>query len=178
MADRGRPPSYTDELADEFLDRIAHGQSMRSICKLDHMPSCTTVIKWLKDKEDFLERYARAREAQADYLAEETIEIADDATNDWMENNDPDNPGWKANGEHIQRSRLRVDARKWFASKVAPKKYGDIQKIEHSGGITKTVINAEIDFDKYLSELASAKANGRPLPITLDNPSPTETNPA
>ncbi len=86
-------------------------------------------------ERDFAEQYTRAREAQADFLAEDTIEIADNATNDWMATNDPENPGYTLNGEHVQRSRLRVDARKWFASKVAPKKYGEKIGLEHSGEI-------------------------------------------
>jgi len=89
------------------------------------MPASSTVFLWLKDHPEFSEQYARAREAQADTLADEILEIADDASNDWMMKNDPDNPGWLANQEHIQRSRLRVDSRKWYAGKVAPKKYGD-----------------------------------------------------
>ena len=80
-----------------------------------------------------------SNEAQADALAEETLEIADDGKNDWMLDNDPDNPGYKLNGEHVQRSRLRVDARKWFASKVAPKKYGE--KVEQTVTATGTFVH-------------------------------------
>jgi hypothetical protein len=79
----------------------------------------------------FREQYARARESQADYYAEEIIQISDDGTNDWMERRSEAekgagvDTGWVLNGEHVQRSRLRVDARKWYAGKLAPKKYGD-----------------------------------------------------
>lgn len=66
-----------------------------------------------------------------EHWAEEIIEIADDGSNDWMERNDKDNPGFVANGEHIQRSRLRSDNRKWLLSKLAARKYGD--KLEHTG---------------------------------------------
>lgn len=114
-----------------ICDRIAKGESLRSICKDKDMPCADTVTKFLREKADQNEilQYARARDQQADRIAEEVIEIADDGSNDWMESNDPDNPGWKFNGEHAQRSRLRIDARKWFAGKVAPKKYGDRQII-------------------------------------------------
>lgn len=58
-------------------------------------------------------------------MADEIKEISDDGSNDWMERNDGENVAWVANGEHIQRSRLRVDTRKWHLSKALPKIYGD-----------------------------------------------------
>jgi hypothetical protein len=89
------------------------------------MPDCATVFRWIRVKEGFREQYTRAKEESADALLEETLDIADDGSNDWMESNDPNNPGYRANGEHVQRSRLRVDTRKWAMSKLKPKKYGD-----------------------------------------------------
>lgn len=126
---------FSQELADLICDRIADGESLRAICRSDGMPAPSTVCLWLSQNPGFSEQYARAREAQADALAEETLEIADDARNDWMERqSDGDkSEGWVLNGEHVQRSRLRIDARKWFASKVAPKKYGDKVQAEVSG---------------------------------------------
>lgn len=118
-------------MAARICSELADGASLRTICKADGMPNKSTVFRWLAAREDFRDQYARARDAQADALAEETLDIADEASNDWMARNDPENPGWVVNGEHIQRSRLRVDARKWFASKVAPKKYGE--KLELAG---------------------------------------------
>jgi hypothetical protein len=81
-----------------------------------------------ENRSGFAERYARAREIQAHALADELVEIADDGRNDWMQRNDPNNPGYELNGEHIQRSRLRFEARRWLTSKILPKHYGD--KIE------------------------------------------------
>lgn len=130
----GRPSDYTQELADRICAEIAEGRSLRSILREDDgMPAMSSVFKWLRIHTEFAEQYARAREAQADALADELLEIADDGSNDWMERLGEDGKplGWKENGEAIQRSRLRVDTRKWIASKLKPKKYGD--KIEHSG---------------------------------------------
>ena len=79
------------------------------------------------------ERYARARDIGVDAMADDMLEIADDGTNDWMDRNDPDNPGYVVNGEHVQRSRLRVESRKWYLAKLAPKKYGD--KLEVGGKV-------------------------------------------
>lgn len=128
----GRPSLYSEELAEEICRRIAGGRSLRSVCRDADMPDGATVCRWLAKEEHarFRDHYAHARELQADALFDEALEIADNGTNDWMLHNDPDNPGYRLNGEHVQRSRLRVDTRKWAAAKLAPKKYGD--KIEQT----------------------------------------------
>jgi hypothetical protein len=119
----GRPSSFTQEVAELICGRIADGESLRKICESADMPSKTTVMRWLADESQkaFRDQYARAREAQADHLAEEILEIADDGRNDTYETDS----GTAVNQDVIARSRLRVDARKWLASKMAPKKYGD-----------------------------------------------------
>jgi hypothetical protein len=89
------------------------------------------VFRWLASSEKLRDQYARAREAQADTLFDEILDIADDARNDWMVRRGQDDAGWQANSEHIQRSRLRLDARKWMAGKLQPKKYGE--KLELAG---------------------------------------------
>lgn len=135
----GRPSDYTAEIATVICNRIAAGESLRAICLDDDMPAASSVFLWLTKHSEFTEQYARAREAQADFYADEIITISDDGTNDWMERRSEAekgagvNTGWVLNGEHVQRSRLRVDARKWYAGKVAPKKYGDKFINEHSG---------------------------------------------
>jgi hypothetical protein len=127
----GRPSSFTQEIADIICTRLGDGESLRGICSGDDMPDKSTVMRWLADNLVFRDQYARAREVQADTMAEEILEISDDGTNDWMERRSEAEKGagvetgWVLNGEHVQRSRLRVDARKWLASKMAPKKYGD-----------------------------------------------------
>jgi hypothetical protein len=98
------------------------------------MPSHTAVFDWLEKYPDMLYKYARARESQADVLFDEILEIVDDATNDWMERRDDDQKAiYVLNGEHVQRSRLRVDARKWMAGKLRPKVYGEKIIQEHTG---------------------------------------------
>jgi hypothetical protein len=135
----GRPSDFTQATADIICTRLAAGESLRGICRSDDMPDASTVFRWLATKSDvyatFQEQYARARDIQADALVDEILEISDDATNDWMVRNGKDGEGstYALNGEHVQRSRLRVDSRKWFASKVAPKKYGEKVTQEHSG---------------------------------------------
>ncbi len=122
--DVGRPSDYSDELADSICSQLADGDSMRTVCKPDHMPNKATVFKWLRTNQQFNDQYVKAKEESADTLTDEILDIADNATNDWMENNG-DSTGYKMNGEAVQRSRLRIDSRKWLASKLKPKKYGD-----------------------------------------------------
>lgn len=125
----GRPSDFTQDLADEICARLANGESLRSIGSESRMPDASTVHRWVQKDEEFRKQYARARELQADTLADETLDIADDGRNDWMLRNAEDNPGYQFNGEAVARSRLRVDTRKWVAGKLAPKKYGDKQTI-------------------------------------------------
>lgn len=131
-----RPSIYTPELAARICEEIASGRSLRDICRDEGMPHRATILRWLAKHEEFRDQYARAREAQADHMADEILEIADDGNNDWMERLGPEGQsrGWVVNGECAQRSKLRVDARKWLLSKMLPKKYGD--KVEVEGNVT------------------------------------------
>lgn len=124
----GRPTIYTDELATEICNRIALGESVRSIVRDAHMPSSSTIFRWLLDetKKPFWEQYEKARNIQAELMFEELLEIADDGSNDWIERENKDGSTYNViYHEHVQRSRLRVDTRKWYLSKVLPKKFGD-----------------------------------------------------
>jgi len=121
----GRPSEFTQEIADKICAQLADGDSLRTVCLGEEMPDKTTVFRWLRTYEGFRTQYARAKEESADALADEMLDIADDGSNDWMETHQRDNVGWQENGEAMQRSRLRVDTRKWIASKLKPKKYGD-----------------------------------------------------
>lgn len=127
--------SYTEELANTICERIADGESLRSICDDKDMPAKSTVFKWLSENTDFSDQYARAREAQADALVDDMLSIADDGRNDWMEKKNAagENLGWTENGEALRRSQLRIDARKWMAAKLRPKKYGDKIDLTHAG---------------------------------------------
>lgn len=129
----GRPTSFTNEIAAIILERLSDGESLRTICSADGMPNRSTVFRWLSQNKEFCDQYTYAREEQADALFDEILDIADDGTNDWMERKDKDDQsiGWVENGEALRRSALRVDARKWMAGKMRPKKYGD--KLQLSG---------------------------------------------
>lgn len=143
-------PAYTDEIADKICEGLADGRSLRSICLDVDMPSQSMVFRWLADERyaSFRERYARAREAQADALFDEAIDIADDGSNDWMERRREDGSVDEVvNHEHISRSKLRIETRKWMTGKLRPKVYGDKIDLTSSDGSmtpkpTKIIIEA------------------------------------
>jgi hypothetical protein len=130
-----RASEFTQEIADIICERIADGESLRSICAKDEMPHTATVCRWLAQHEAFREQYARARELQADALFDEILEIADNGEDDWMERKNADGTmtGWVENGEALRRSALRVDARKWMAGKLQPKKYSEKHQLALTG---------------------------------------------
>lgn len=117
----GRPSDYTQEIADAICERLSDGESLRSICASEGMPSKAAVFRWLGAHEAFRDQYARAREEQAETLADEIVGIADG------------DPSVEDSAVMTARDRLRLDARKWVASKLKPKKYGDKVSQELSG---------------------------------------------
>lgn len=155
----GRPSKKSLEMLEAICNRLAEGISLREVCRGEGMPSAGTVCRWLADDPAFQEQYARAKDASADAIAEEILDIADNASNDWMERNDPENPGWVANHDHVARSRLRIDARKWLAGKMKPKKYGDKMHTE---------ISDPDGNNPFAAMMALVGNNGRPGPKTGD----------
>lgn len=118
---------FSQEIFDEICVRIAEGESLRKICKDEKMPSLVAVWKWLNNSEELVKQYTRAREEQAETLVDEMIDIADYKKDDtYLDENGKE----IINQEVIARSRLRVDARKWVASKLKPKKFGDFTKVQ------------------------------------------------
>jgi terminase small subunit-like protein len=103
----GRPSIYTEELADRVLAQIEAGHSLRQIEAMDGLPHRSTIMKWCRVQEGFAEQYARACGSRAELYAEEIIAIADDMS---------------IGADH---KRVQVDARKWTAAKLLPKKYGE-----------------------------------------------------
>jgi hypothetical protein len=132
-------PSKSPELLQTICERIAQGESLRAICASDGMPAMSTVFLWLNDDSTFSEQYARARETQADAFADEIVAIADEPPQLVM-TGDGEETEVALDGAAIQRQRLRIDARKWVASKLKPKKYGE--KVDHdvTGSITVNVL--------------------------------------
>lgn len=139
----GRPTNFNDTIANRICHLVAtHTVGYRRLEKMyDDLPYEQTVREWRLAHTNFGLQYAQAKLIQAELLAEECLDIADDSRNDWMESLDDEQKGngWKLNSDHINRSRLRIDTRKWHASKLLPKKYGDYK--------TQEPVNAEVDED-------------------------------
>ena len=141
-AKMGRPLRYNKAIGEEVCKRIAKGESLRSICDKETMPCRSTVVKWLiSSKEliledgniaiipeypDFTYQYEQSRQISYQLMADSLTDIADDGTNDFMMRQSNSGEEYEVqNPEVLARSRLRVDTRKWFLSKVLPKMYGD-----------------------------------------------------
>lgn len=129
----GRPSDYSEELAETICLLLAEGKSLAAVCDDEAMPHKSTVFRWLYRHAEFRDRYAYAKEISCYAVEEEAYEIADDGRNDWMEVHDKDGEcvGYKVNGEHVQRSRLRVDTRKWFMERIAAKRFGNKVGVTH-----------------------------------------------
>jgi hypothetical protein len=125
----GRPLEYTQEMGDLICERIAtHPLGLKRLCKkYDDMPAETTIQRWRYRVNGFRLQYAQAKMLQADVLAEECLDISDDTTQDIRVTEDGKT---MIDGEFVARSRLRVDTRKWLASKLLPRQYGDKSLLE------------------------------------------------
>lgn len=132
MSKMGAPTKYTEELVDAICIDISNGSSLRAIAAKDGMPATWTMMRWLGDgkHEYFNVHYARAVEMRADLLVEDMLAIADAGENDTYID---EHGNKKTDHDVIARAKLRVDTRKWLASKFQPKKYGDRQAVEVSG---------------------------------------------
>lgn len=134
-----RPNKFTLAIAERICERLSDGESLRSICMSEKMPSKATVFRWLRNNEKFRDQYVRAREAQADAIVDEILDIADEectkVKTDKHPRADADEDGMVEvvfDAVAVQRNKLRIDARKWLAGKLKPKVYGD--KVESEGG--------------------------------------------
>ena len=117
---------------------------LATICKQEEMPDKTTVYRWLQNYETFRNLYARAREDQADTLADEIIAIADEdpaLVFDVQHLSGTEIEVARVDSAAVNHQRLRVDARKWIAAKLKPKKYGEKTEIEHTGDLKIGVVS-------------------------------------
>lgn len=146
---------FDQTVADTICSRLANGESLRAIGKDNNMPDPATVYRWLEANEAFREQYTRARELQADTLFDETLDIADDAQNDWVEREhfQGADKSPQLNGEAVARARLRIDTRKWMAGKLRPKKYADKIDIDQ-----KTTLEASDPLMALLTQVAQGGA--------------------
>lgn len=138
--DNGTGPTPDREAIQAAIcEALAEGASLRSISAREGMPANSTIFRWLADDEDFREQYARAREMQAERLFEEILEIADTPELGVKTTTKADGTVELVEADMIEHRRLRVDARKWAASKLLPRKYGEATLIKHADADGKKI---------------------------------------
>jgi hypothetical protein len=119
----GRPEVYTQDLADKICAELSLGKSLRSVARQDWCPDTVTIFKWFRTHPEFLTQYTLAKEESADLVFDDVSDITDQEPE--RDDNGKIDPAW------VNLQRLKVDARKWVASKLKPKKYGE--RVEHTG---------------------------------------------
>jgi len=124
---------FSQELFNEICDKIAVSNNglVKILGSDERYPSHPIFYSWIKINEENISRYACAREAQADFLVDEILEISDDTSQDTITISNGEYDKEVENREWINRSKLKVDSRKWIASKFRPTKYGDKLDIDH-----------------------------------------------
>jgi hypothetical protein len=148
----GRPTIYSKQVAARILTRIANGESLRQMTREDDMPGHSTVYEWLLAQPDFADSYARARDEQADTLADEIVAIADEPPAEVVDDKGVarTDSGW------VTWQKNRVDARKWVAAKLKPKKYGDRQIVAGDADNPLEIKASTEIFDTVLQSLELA----------------------
>lgn len=119
----GRPSDYSEEISTAICDQLTEGKSLRSICSQDGYPHIVTVLRWLEAHPSFADRYARARELQADVMDAMILDVVANCT-----------------PETAQADRVKILGLQWRAAKLLPKRYGDKVTQEHTGDITLKVV--------------------------------------
>ncbi len=136
--------AFDEAQAEQICERIANGESLRQVAEAMAIGSPSNIIAETQKNAHFAAQYARAMDLRVDVMADEIIDIAEDGRNDWEERENKDGSTYTAlNREAIERSRLRIDARKWTVSKLKPKKYGDRIQSDVDLSVTVTVVNAQ-----------------------------------
>jgi hypothetical protein len=153
----GRPSTFTPEIGHEICHRLAQGETLRSICRDDHLPLDLTVREWAWKDPTFASQYVQARDRGLDRMADELLDISDDGSNDWMERETKRGTiETVVDREAIERSRLRVDTRKWYLAKLAPKRYSE--RVELTSADGQALFPTGGDISQQLIEMARGMA--------------------
>jgi hypothetical protein len=157
----GAPTTYNTHIATVICTRIAEGESLREIVRTDGMPDRTVVYDWLLRHPEFANQYTRAREEQADTLADEIIAIADESPEiDQIKDKEGNVIDLKIDSGYVAYQKQRIEARKWTAMKLKPKKYGDRVALEgvEGGAAIKT---EDTNANKFLEVIKNMEMTKR-----------------
>lgn len=169
----GRPSKCTEVTFVKICELIANGKGLVEICRADNMPHRSTVMRWLAEDESLRKRYMEAHELQADYYGDEIIEIADEDVSlvrlDRHYGKDKKRrQGNAEDGNYIEvtfdaaavaHKKLRIDARKWKAARLAPKKWGDKVTQEHTGpdGAPMSMVTANVSREELMEAVLNVR---------------------
>ncbi len=154
----GRPSIFTQELFDKMILRVTDGESVRSVCRDDEMPCLSTFINWISQNSELMAQYDKATDIRAETIFEEALEIADTVLMGEKVKTSGEGDTLKTEtqtGDMVERAKLKVDTRKWFLSKLKPKRFGDKLDLNHSG-------NLEIGLVDRLKEARERASNRTP----------------
>ena len=148
MAKIGRPTMYTIDLAAEICDAIATtSKGLKKLCRENkHWPERQVIFRWLIKYTEFSDMYEKSKALQIQAMIDDVIDIADDTSSDVIIRIDKNGDEQEVcNTEYIARSRLRVDTRKWLASKLCPRLYGERKVNEVVSDDAKSLVERIID---------------------------------
>lgn len=159
-------PPYTKELGEEICQRIANGASGVQVCRDLEMPDWPTIARWRRTKQDFSKSYDDACKLRAEYWGDEIIDIADDATNDFMDAQRGKQLYRAFDREHFERSRLRMQGRQWVVARLLRDLYGDTKTVELSTPKGPLGIKAEtrVELIDSILQLIPSKPDGKTKP--------------
>lgn len=167
----GAPSTYTEDIAVELCAHIAEGMTLRQVCRLETMPNAQTVYDWLSKHREFSDLFARASQIKLMGLADDILDIADDSRNDWIERElkggssvlVPDN-------EVVNRSRLRVETRRWLLAKLMPKVYGEkvTLDINDKHAVTLQAARARLAQRKAIEQKREQSIDAQAMPLPDD----------
>lgn len=136
---KGRPTKYTAAIAEKICERLAMGETLRSICRDEDFPHEATVRAWaLDDYQGFYTQYSRARQIGLDCMADEVLHIADTPKDGVVKITRPTGEEIRT-GDMTEHRRLQVDTRKWYLSKLAPKRYDKPIEDENTGDVIESI---------------------------------------
>lgn len=165
---------FTPALFSMICDRISQGESLRAVCRDPEMPAKSTVLRWLREKPELRDQYTNARDDLMEYWASDILEIADDGTLDTMPGlNKFGDEVMVSNHANVQRDRLRVQARQWLLSKLAPRVYGDRLEVEHGGEISHKVDITTLSAREKMRRLALFMLEDKQAGATIDGQAET-----
>lgn len=133
-----RPSEYTQEKADKICEQLAQGISLRTVCASKDMPSAVTVFAWMRENDEFLKQYERAKAESSDALNEVILDLGDEAITKSQQ------VDFKASNAVVSAYKLKADNLKWYMSKMKPKKYGDKLDLTTNGKDLPTPILANV----------------------------------